>query len=405
MSFLTYGSNRGASIKDVATGRRGKVVPFAADGPSRRQFLAGLAAMGVAACSPGGGDGDSAAVPQSTQLPAIEGGRRIDVHHHYGPPAWVNILREHDVLAFPWQDWSLARAIEDMDEAGVAMSISSITTPGVYFAEGFGNAAPPNLRVDNDAVALARECNEYGARMKADYPGRFGIWASLPLPDIDASLREIEYALDTLQLDGICVLTSIGSRYPGDPSFAPVFEELNRRRTVLYTHPQVGPCCRHLVPLWGDRVLGPTTLEYSQDTARAIVSWVDSGSAERFPNVQCIFSHGGGNIWSQRFVSGEIGARPSAFGADGTYGPRLSILRRFYYDIAQISHFVHLQNLKTLVGTSQVVLGSDHPYGQPVDYVEDVIEMVADGLLTAEDESAIGRGNVLRLLPHLNDAT
>jgi predicted TIM-barrel fold metal-dependent hydrolase len=364
--------------------------------------------MGAAACSSGGGSNESAAATQSTQsspLPKIEGGRRIDVHHHYGPPAWVKILSENKALAAPWKDWSVARDIEDMDKAGVAMSISSITTPGVYFAEGFGNGTAGNVRVKNDVRALARECNEYGARMKADHAGRFGIFASLPLPDIDGSLREIEYALDTLKCDGICVLTSIGSKYPGDPSFAPVFEELNRRKTVLYTHPQVAPCCRQLVPLGGDRFLGPTTLEYSQDTARAIVSWVDSGSAAKFPDIPVIFSHGGGNIWGQRFVSGEIGARPSAFGEGGKYGPKLSILRRFYYDIAQISHFLHLQNLKTMVGISQVVLGSDYPYGQPAEYVQDVIEMVGDGLLTAEEEVAIGRGNVLRLLPHLNNPT
>jgi hypothetical protein len=80
----------------------------------------------------------------------------------------------------------------------------------------------------------------------------------------------------------------------------------------------------------------------------------------------------------------------------------MTIMRRFYYDIAQISHFLHLQNLKTMVGVSQIVLGSDYPYGQPAEYVQDVIDMVEDGLFTAEEEAAIGRGNVLRLLPQLN---
>ena len=392
MSVLTYGRNCETAGKDLANGR------------SRRQFLAGLAAIGAAACSSNQSDGESAAAPQPGQLPTVQGGRRIDVHHHYGPPGWVKILSDHKALAAPWKAWTPGRAIEDMDKAGVEMSISSITTPGVYFAEGFGNGLALNVRVNNDARALARECNEFGARMKADYPGRFGIWASLPLPDVDASLREIEYALDTLKCDGICMLTSIGSRYPGEPSFVPVMEELNRRKAVLYTHPQVGPCCRQPIPI-KEGFLGPTTLEYSQDTARAIASWVDSGNAERFPDIPVIFSHGGGNIWGQRFVSGEIGSRPSALGTGGKYGPKLTILRRFYYDIAQISHFVHLQNLKTLVGVSQIVLGSDHPYGQPAEYVQDVIDMVADGLFTAEDEAAIGRGNVLRLLPQLNKAT
>jgi predicted TIM-barrel fold metal-dependent hydrolase len=392
MSFPTDGSNGGTSIKSVASGS------------SRRRFFASLAAMGAAACSSRGAGEPAAAAQSKPPLPTVKGGRRIDVHHHYGPPAWIKILTENKAVAAQWKDWSVARSIEDMDKAGVQTSMSSITTPGVYFAEGFGNGAAPNGKVKNDVRALARECNEYGARMKADHPGRFGIWASLPLPDVDASLKEIEYALDTLKCDGICVLTSIGSKYPGDKSFAPVFEELNRRKAILYTHPQVGPCCRNLVPIADNKFLGPTTLEYSQDTARAIASWVDSGSAARFPDIPVIFSHGGGNIWGQRFVSAEIGSRPSELGKDGKYGPKLTILRRFYYDIAQISHFVHLQNLKTLVGTSQILLGSDYPYGQPAEYVQDVIDMVGEGIFTPGEEVAIGRGNALRLLPHLNTA-
>ena len=391
MKVMKNGSNGGTRVPD---------------GPSRRKFLAGLAAVSAAACSPAGSGGsDSAPATQASPLPTVAGGRRIDVHHHYGPPGWIKIMTENNALAAPWKTWSVARSIEDMDKAGVATSISSITTPGVYFAEGFGNGNMSGAKLNNDVVALARECNEYGAKMKQDYPGRFGIWASLPLPNVDAALREIEYALDTLKLEGICVLTSIGSRYPGDPSFLPVFEELNRRKAVLYTHPQVAPCCRQLVQVKDKNFLGPTTLEYSQDTARAIASWVDSGNAERFPDIPVIFSHGGGNIWSQRFVSAEVGSKPSRFGEGGKYGPKMTIMRRFYYDIAQISHFLHLQNLKTMVGVSQMVLGSDYPYGQPAEYAQDVIDMVEDGLFTAEDEAAIGRGNALRLLPHLNNPT
>jgi predicted TIM-barrel fold metal-dependent hydrolase len=270
--------------------------------------------------------------------------------------------------------------------------------PGIYFAEGFGNQqAPPGAKFKNDIPAMARDANEFGARMKQDYPGRFGIWASLPLPDVDASLKEIAYAFDTLKLDGIGSITNIGTRYLGDKSFAPVFEELNRRNAVVYTHPGAGPCCLYALP-----GVGPTTLEYSHDTARAIVSWISSGSAERFPNIKWIFSHGGGSLWSARYIGGEIGRDPKAF-ASRTQQPRLlSFLRRFYYDTAATSNFLQMQNLKTLVGLNQVVLGADHPYGEPLTYIQDLRDLEASGVLTMEDRRNIERGNMARLIPQLN---
>ena len=142
--------------------------------------------------------------------------------------------------------------------------------------------------------------NEFGARMVADYPTRFGIFAALAPPDIDGSLREIEYALDTLKLQGIGLLTSYGNRWLGDPMFAPVFEELNRRRAVVYTHPTTAPCCRALIP-----GVGATSIEFSTDPARTIVSWVESGSAKRFPDIQWIHSHGGGTLITNRIFRGE----------------------------------------------------------------------------------------------------
>ena len=368
----------------------------------RREFLAGMAAAGAGALMSGrllsaqqrgrGGRGNAPARPIP---PDIQNTRGIDLHHHYAPPGWLKVLAEQKALNVePWMGWTPAKAVESMDRAGVATSYSSITVPGIYFAEGFGNQqAPPGAKFKSDVVALAREANEFGAKMKADFPGRFGIWASLPLPDVDASLKEIEYAFDKLKLDGIGLLTSIGTKYMGDKAFAPVFEELNRRKAIVYTHPGAAPCCLYALP-----GVGPTTLEYSHDTARTIVSWVNSGSAERFPNVKWIFSHGGGSIWSARYIGGEIGTDPKAFAARQQPPRLLSFLRKFYYDTAATSNFLQIENLKTLVGTSQIVLGSDHPYGEPVNYVLDLRELQASGVITAQERQAIERDNATRLL-------
>ena len=369
---------------------------------SRRTFLAGLAAVGVgaAACSSTETAPQDPAATQNAgdQIPESGNQGRISVHHHYGPPMWMKVLAEADALNVnAWKDWHPSQAVEAMDRAGVRTSISSITVPGIYFWEGFGNQqAPPGAKLKNDVVAMARDANEFGAKMKADYPGRFGIWASLPLPLIDESLKEVEYALDKLKLDGIGFNTSIGSKYLGDLSFTPVFEELNRRKTVVYTHPGAAPCCLYLIPK-----VGPTTLEYSQDTARTIVSWIQSGQAAKFPDVGWIFSHHGGDIWSQRYINSEFGTSRKAFASPEKPPAKLSFLRKYYYDTAASDNWFQMQTLKQLVGMSQVVLGDDNPYGEPLSYVKALKELANDGTLTVQEVNAVLRDNMLRYMPQL----
>jgi len=362
--------------------------------------MTGLAALGAGAtaCRQTETTPTALASNPSDQIPDAGDQGRINVHHHYGPPLWMKVLADADALNVePWKDWSPARSIEAMDRAGVRTAISSITVPGIYFWEGFGNQqAPPGAKLKNDVVAMARDANEYGAKMKADFPGRFGIWASLPLPLVDESLKEIAYALDTLKLDGIGLSTSIGAKYLGDLSFTPVFEELNRRKAVVYTHPGAAPCCLYLIPK-----VGPTTLEYSQDTARTIVSWIQSGQAAKFPDVGWIFSHGGGDIWSQRFINAEFGTSRKAFESPEKPPEKLTLLRKYYYDTAASANFFQMQTLKTIIGMSHVVLGDDHPYGEPLPYVQALKELADDGTLTVEEVNGILRGNMLRFMPQL----
>ena len=175
-----------------------------------------------------------------------------------------------------------------MDRAGVAGSITSITHPGLWYGD------------IEETRRLARECNDYAAKLATDYPGRFGIFASIPLPDIEGSLREIEYAFDTLKADGIGVMTSFGDKWLGDKTFDPVMRELDRRNAVLYTHPTVASCCRNLLP-----DVHYSVVELATDTTRAIANLVFTGTASRYPNIRFIFSHAGGAMpfIYQRFAS------------------------------------------------------------------------------------------------------
>lgn len=276
--------------------------------------------------------------------------------------------------------WTPAKSIDAMDKAGIATSMTSISEPGVWF-DG-DNAA---------AQRLARECNEYGARMAGDYRGRFGQFASLPIPDVDASLREIEYAFDVLKADGICLLTSYAGKYLGDPMFAPVMDELNRRKAVVFTHPARADCCRNLIPGVGENVL-----ELAADTARTITSLMFSGTTTRCPNIRFIFSHAGGTlpVLTPRIL--QLYAADKDFAQRVPQGP-LNELKRFYYDTANASNQWSLAPLLKLVATSQIVLGSDFPLRSPEANVKELSEL---GFSAAELQ-AIYRDNAVRLLPQL----
>ena len=179
----------------------------------------------------------------------------IDVHHHIAPPAYAQELIARGQNEPPLFRWSVQKSLEDMDKAGVATAITSITTPGVWFGD------------DGAARRLARKCNDYAATLVRDHPGRFGMFASLPLPDVDGSLEEIAYAFDTLKADGVGLMTSFDDKWLGDPAFEPVMEELNRRKAVVYTHPTVADCCRGILPL-----VQRAVVEFQTDTSRAIGS-------------------------------------------------------------------------------------------------------------------------------------
>jgi len=299
-------------------------------------------------------------------------GNRIDIHYHVAPPAWVDALNRRNVMASQWNGWSVAKAIEDMDRDGVARSIVSITLPGVWF----GDAA--------EARSLARACNDYAAKLRADHPGRFGIFAAIPMPDIDGTLAEIAYALDALKADGIGFLTSYRDKWFGDPAFAPVMEELDRRGALVYIHPTVADCCRGLTP-----DVHPMLIEYGADTTRAIAQTVFGGEANRRRNLRLIFSHGGGAMpfVYQRFISH---ARHP-----GTPPDALAALKRFYYDTAAAAIAPPMLALRQVVPVSQILFGTDYPYGSAGTVARQLRE---GGVFDAAEIAAIEHGNPQRLL-------
>ncbi len=338
-----------------------------AAGVSRRKFLAGgVAALGLGAAAASTPAGAQAARP------------RIDVHHHYLAPAQREVFLKVRAAGLP--DWSVQKSLDDMDKGGVQTAVVSAVQPGVWF----GDAEP--------ARKLTREVNDYGASMVRDHKGRFGLFAAIPLPDADGSLKEIEYALDTLHADGIGLFTSYKGKYLGDPAFAPVLEELNRRKAVVYVHPVTPACCGPGLV----KGVPPSVIEYATDTTRTVTSLIfgEAGSAFRFPDIRWIWSHSGGTL---PFLTGRLirlaRDRKDARMPDGP----LPILRRYFYEVAQGNTPGQLAALMKLVNVSQVLFGSDFPYRDSAEAVDGLRDY---GFNTA-DAAAIDHGNATRLMPNI----
>lgn len=329
--------------------------------------------------------------------------RRLDLHHHFASDRFKKRIAESKRQGWDtFQDYSPEKALEAMDKAGVATAFLSCSTPGVWMGDDFA--------VEREqAIALARDMNDYARKLVLDHKGRFGHFATLPLPDVDASLREIEYAFDTLRADGVGLLTSYGNHWLGEKMFEPVFDELNRRGAVVYSHPTDAPCCHSLANA------NPATLEWLTDTARSIMSMISEnpaavggvggrgrGAAQpspatRYANIKFIWSHAGGSLVGVASrVVGTISADNLARPAEPN--SRLYHIRRFYYDTAGSANPILMQAIAKLAGASQLVFGSDFPFGGAAPIVSIVQGLQTCGF-SASELRGIDRENAVRIMP------
>lgn len=338
---------------------------------SRREALRRVAAMGAGAAL--------AAQPILSGAPRVDSAPqpgRIDVHHHMLPPFYMD-LRRADPNAGVMPTWSPSKSIDDLEKNGVTTALLSLAVSGVSFDAGEGGRS------------LARKSNDYGAELVRDHPASFGLLAALPLPDPKASLAEIEYALDSLHADGIALLTSYGDKWLGDPMYAPVFEELNRRKAVVFVHPNVPNCCAKLLPHVPD-----STIEFLFDTTRTIEDLLVNGTFSKFPNVRFIFSHGGGTM---PMLANRIERTfPKDLAAQVPNGVAYE-LKRQYYDIASASNPTSLAALLSVVPSSQVLFGSDFPF---ISCAVPAGDLAKSGL-PGDTVKAIERNNSAALFPRL----
>ncbi|HVB76040.1 MAG TPA: amidohydrolase family protein [Ktedonobacteraceae bacterium] len=310
--------------------------------------------------------------------------QRIDIHQHFLPPAYLAALAQRAISAGggrPFPEWDAQSTLELLDRHDIATALLSISEPGV----SFGDHA--------FASDLARGCNEYAAQLVRDHPSRFGAFAILPLPDIDLALRELEYALDTLRLDGVVLLSNCDGHYPGDALFDELFAELNRRKAVVFIHPTVPAINRHL-----QLDLPPFLVEFVFDTTRAVVNMLYSGTLDRCPDIRFILAHAGGTIpyLAQRIAMGQI-MLPGA--PQGT----LTYLKQLYYDTALSASSFVLRSLHELVDASRILFGSDYPFAPEL-----MIGFTLRGIEAYDGFDDAGRAliegeNALALFPRLRD--
>jgi predicted TIM-barrel fold metal-dependent hydrolase len=273
----------------------------------------------------------------------------VDVHAHFLTPEYVEAASaagHGSPDGMPgWPAWDASAHLGLMDRWGVAVSLLSISSPGVHFGD------------DGAAQRLARHVNDAGAEVRRAHPDRFGHFASLPLPDVDGALAELAYAVDELGCDGVTIETNAGGRYLGDPAFAPLWTELERRRTPVFVHP-TSPPHAEAIALGRPRPM----LEFLFDTGRAVSDLVFSGTLQRYPGIPWIFTHGGGVL---PLLAERLELFRTAFAGDAG-GPTVpEQVGELWFDIAGTPFPHQVPAFERAFGTDRLLYGSDFCWTPP----------------------------------------
>jgi predicted TIM-barrel fold metal-dependent hydrolase len=300
---------------------------------------------------------------------------RIDLHHHFSPAEHRKRLLRYPVGASV-PEWSIDATNAAMQRYGADVAVLSAAA-GVYFGD------------EAEAIEVSRIVNEAAAEIVRSDEKRFGALASLPLPNVGAALDELAYALDTLKLDGVMLHASVAGIYVGEPEFAPLLDELERRRAYVFVHP--------MFPAWlPSYPYPPWVLELPFETTRAALSLVFSGTLDRCPNIRFQLPHLGGAVpfLSHRMAS--LTLRDPSIQERLSDTP-LAYMRRFYVDTALALNPPAFAGTLALLEPEKIVFGTDWPY-----LPEDRLDFDASALGIGDAQiAAIERTHAAALVPRL----
>jgi predicted TIM-barrel fold metal-dependent hydrolase len=320
--------------------------------------------------------------------PATAGGRgaggRVDTHHHAVPEDMWRWAVDNGLLpptgGPTWAHWRVEDALAVMADNDIAAAVVSAPVPAVVFED---------RALAEDGV---RVCNESYAQLVADHPGRFGFFANVAPLHTDLALAQVAYAFDDLGADGVILMASAGGRYLGDPVFDPLFAELNRRRAVVFIHPDGLPDGDVEIPGIDEFIA-----DFLLDTTRSALSLVAAGTLERYPDLSIILAHAGGFL---PYAAGRV----ASAGRQGE-GPDPAVVRaavrRFYYDTAMPMSPYATPSLLAAAGADRILYGTDYA-ARPAEEVGVITgHLDRDRALDRRGLAAINRGNALRLFPKL----
>jgi predicted TIM-barrel fold metal-dependent hydrolase len=277
---------------------------------------------------------------------------RIDVHHHYYPPKYIQETKSRlEGLAPEFVArllaWNPAEVVKLMDASGIQKAILSMDSQNVWFGDA------------TEARKLSRICNEYAAGLVKEFPGRFGFFASIAYPDPPGAIEEIKYAYEVLGADGVGLISNYDGHYPGEKTFAPVFDELNRRKAIVLIHPNGCDACRQLVP-----EVTPAMMEFPVDTTRAISSLLFTGTIARCPQIRFIACHGGGVL---PMLAHRIANQPNVRPALKPLFPNgvIAEMQKLYFEVNNVVNPSGFSALRNLAPMDHILFGTDNPYVKP----------------------------------------
>lgn len=310
---------------------------------------------------------------------------RLDVHAHFLPDFYRDALvqagqtRPDGIAALP--DWSVEGALRMMDRLRVAAAILSISSPGIHFGD------------DTAAASLARRINEEGTRLRDRYPGRFGLFAVTPLPNVDLAISEVAYAIDELGAEGVVATSNHRGLYHGDVRLEPFYAQLNRRKAALFIHP-TSPACDGCL----DLALGfpRPMLEFTFETTRSIVNLILAGVTRRFPEIRIVVPHAGAAL---AIVAGRVDGLASLFlGREDI--PRVRTeLRKLYFDLAGTPLPEQLLALREIADPAHLLYGSDCPFTPDAVALQLAEKLDGTALISDAQQRAYMFENALKIFP------